>query len=303
MRRAFLRAASLGIAQENALDVVTERIKSAGDHLRSSKITQQLGRAYRHVQGAQWVREFGFASSAPLPARPPIAFDPKRAELFANQASRTIDEAWLKTNSPVPVEGMTPGRYLSAITHPGEKILIFTDYRSQGQTLFLNSATDSTTEDDRLEAALISGNQCGVWFLSNPVDGESHFNPRTGATSYRSEEAVTSFRHAVLESDCQPVHQWLRILVQLPLPIVSIVSSANKSVHALVRIAADSKSDWDNRVRGELLNGLVPMGADPGALTAIRLTRLPCCRREETSQTQELLWLAPAAEAQPIWKE
>src|SRR5258708_7321151 len=129
--RAFLRAASLGIAQENALDVVTERIKSAGDHLRFSKITQQLGRAYRHVQGAQWEREFGFSTRPPLPTRPRIAFDPKRAELFADQAPGTVNEAWLKTNSPVPVEDMTPGRYLSAITHPGEKILIFTDYRSQ----------------------------------------------------------------------------------------------------------------------------------------------------------------------------
>ncbi len=301
--RAFLRAASLGIAQENALDVVTERIKAAGDHLRFSKITQQLGRAYRHVQGAQRVREFGFSTRAPMPARPKIAFDPRRAELFADLAPGTVNEAWLKTNSPVPVEGMTPSRYLSAITQSDEKILIFTDYRSQGQSLFINSATDSTIEDDRLEQALISGNQSGVWFLSNPVDGESHFNPRTGAASGRSEEAVTSFRHAVLESDCQPVHQWLRILVQLHLPIISIVSSANKSVHALVRIGSDSKSDWDNRVRTQLLNSLVPLGADMNALTAIRLTRLPCCRREETNQIQELLWLAPNAESQPIWKE
>jgi hypothetical protein len=300
---AFLRAASLGVDQQNALDVVTERIRTAGDHLRSAKVAQQLSRAYRHVQGAQWVREFGFASRPPLPARPRTAFDPRRAELFADQAPLTLNEAWLKANSPVPVEGMTPGLYLSAITRPGEKILIFTDYRSQGQALFVNSIDGSITEDDRIEQALISGNQCGVWFLSNPVDGESHFNPRTGAASSRSEEAITSFRHAVLESDCQPVHQWLRILARLSLPIISIVASANKSVHALVRVAANSKSDWDNRVRAQLLKSLVPLGADMNALTAIRLTRLPCCRREETSQTQELLWLAPNAEAQPIWKE
>jgi len=58
-----------------------------------------------------------------------------------------------------------------------------------------------------------------------------------------------------------------------------------------------------------------PLGADPGALTAVRLTRLPFCFREGTKpkdgpyiryekpRLQELLYLAPVHLTKPMaWK-
>ncbi len=68
---------------------------------------------------------------------------------------------------------------------------------------------------------------------SNP-DGET----------YRAEENITNFRYLLLESDVAPADLWLRALVHLPLPIVSIVSSGGRSFHALVRVAANSSEDW-----------------------------------------------------------
>jgi hypothetical protein len=86
----------------------------------------------------------------------------------------------------------------------------------------------------------------------------NHFNPRQGKMSRRSEESVTVFRHAVLESDAMAAEEWLRILVQLPLPIVSITSSGGRSLHALLRLEAKSKAGWDQLVRGLLLPRLGP---------------------------------------------
>lgn len=37
----------------------------------------------------------------------------------------------------------------------------------------------------------------------------------------------------------------------------------------------------------------VPLGADPQALTAVRLTRLPGCWRGETNEIQRLLYFEP----------
>ena len=120
--------------------------------------------------------------------------------------------------------------------------------------------------------------------------------------SRRSEESVTSFRYAVLECDHEPKETWfpvwLKILVGLPLPIVSITDSAGKSAHAIVRVRAESKQAWDQFKR-ETLPPLVALGADNGALSAVRLTRLPGCYRGD--RCQQLLYLNPAADGTPIF--
>ena len=154
------------------------------------------------------------------------------------------------------------------------------------------------TERDQL-VWLVRGHTDGIWFLANPVDGKEHYNARQQKMSRRSEESITCFRFAVLESDCQSAEQWIRILVQLPLPIVSITSSGGKSLHALVRVGATSKANWDeivNSIKPRLIN----LGADPDALTAVRLTRLPNCYRGD--RLQELLYLNPNPEGSSIWR-
>jgi hypothetical protein len=139
-----------------------------------------------------------------------------------------------------------------------------------------------------------------VWFLSNPVDGEFHWNPRKQKNSRRSEESVTSWRYAVLESDKAPSHLWLKALVQLPIPIAAIYTSGKRSVHSLVRVDATSKVDWDSMVCGELAPLLVPLGACSGSLSAVRLTRLPNCIRGQTGRLQQLLYLDPDPDGEPI---
>ena len=117
--------------------------------------------------------------------------------------------------------------------------------------------------------------------------------------SRRSEESVTAWRYVVLESDKADGDDWLRCLIQLPLRIASICESGGRSIHALVRLDAAEKGDWDAQVR--LMKPiLVTLGADPGALSAVRLTRLPQARRGD--RVQRLLYLDPAAPMGPIWK-
>ena len=138
----------------------------------------------------------------------------------------------------------------------------------------------------------------GVWFLAQPVDGLFHPNPRlNGKRSRRSEESVTAWRYAVLESDEADADEWLRCLIQMPLRIASICESGKRSLHALVRLDAASKAEWDARI-GAIKPVLITLGADAGALSAVRLTRLPQAMRGE--RVQRLLFLNPAPDGRPI---
>jgi hypothetical protein len=287
---AFLRAASLGVPAGTAIEEVAARIRAAGDFPRPHKIESQWRRAAMHVKAEP---------SSPrtiVPVQRP-AFDPDYAKRIADRVPASVDARWVKRCSPASVAWITSAEYLSAVFGTGYQILIFTDPRSQGQAVYQKQSLK--TERSALKG-FERGHKDGVWFLSNPVDGQYHFNPRQDSMSRRSEESITDFRHVVLESDCQPIEQWLRILVQLKLPIVSIISSGGKSLHALARIDAISKEDWDKKVR-RLMPWLVKVGSDRGAMTAVRLTRLPGCYRGD--KLQQLLYLSPKPASGPIWKE
>jgi hypothetical protein len=76
-----------------------------------------------------------------------------------------------------------------------------------------------------------------------------------------------------LSNNDVPLVQWLKILVQLPMRTHAIYSSGDESVHALLRVEAHSKDEWDQSMRRTLLPRLAPLGVDPGALTAVHLSR------------------------------
>lgn len=57
----------------------------------------------------------------------------------------------------------------------------------------------------------------------------------------------------MLESDVTPADLWLRALVQLPFPLVAAYTSGGRSVHALLRVNAESKAEWD-AVRHNAMN-------------------------------------------------
>ena len=234
--------------------------------------------------------------SKPMPPPPP---KPKfQRAVLARIAHKVADikdvVSFLAARSPVPVDRQDSASVLRHL-YPhgsGEKVLIFTDMKSQGQFLW---------EADRSEAIqqrhFPTGND-GVWLLPQPVTGEFLENPRCdGKLSRRSEEAITAWRYAVLESDEADADEWLRCLVQMPFRIASICESGGRSIHALVRLDASSKADWD-RLMGPIKPLLITLGADRGALTAVRLSRLPQAMRGE--RCQRLLYLNPLPNGVPI---
>lgn len=276
-------------------DILNERATNCGRHIEPHEIVDAVNNSI----DCAW-RPSGKTASerrAEWNANPTVRqvpeFNALLAEQFASRVSLDITPEWLKTRSPSSVHCLA-GEFMETIFEPGEKAIIFTRYKSQG-TIWPDNID--------LNPFMFTNWPDGAWFLCNPVDGKEHWNPRMLKHSQRSAESVTSFRYAVLECDQEPKEKWfgiwLKILVQLPLEIVSITASGNRGAHALVRVWAPSKAAWDH-FKAKHLRPLVPYGADDGALSAVRLTRLPNCFRGD--QLQELLFLNPDADGTPIFQ-
>lgn len=283
---AFLKAAGNGVEGEVALKEVARRIRKAGDSPDSAKLNSQLRRAYDYIE--EHPGEMG-----DVPRTPKAEFSPEKLKNIASKVSR-VDEAWLAGRSKTPPDQVSSEQFLNTLYESGEKVVLFNNYKSQGQQLF-EVNDDSKIEDD------LRGGPEGIWFLSNPVDGQKHPNPdQENRLSRRSKESITAWRYMVIESDVTDPKEWLACLVQLPLKIAAIYTSGGKSIHALVRIDASSKESWDATCR-KMKPVLITLGADAGALTAVRLTRLPGTKRGD--KLQQLLYINPNPEAKPIWED
>ena len=207
------------------------------------------------------------------PAKP--VFDPALLRRIAALLPQ-VDPDFVKERSPLSPEMQTPATFLQRLYRVGESVLVFDNYKSQG--LYVCEIEPPPLDATALDN-LVNGCHDGVWFLCNPVDGQYYPNPRLGGKlSRRSEESVTDWRFLVLESDQANSRDWLAALVQMPLPIAAIYTSGGRSIHALVRLDATSKLDWDAKAQ-EMKALLTVLGADPAAMTAVRLTRLPGCHR------------------------
>ena len=264
-------------------------------------------------EGREKAKAWGVAQEprVDVEARPPLDRD-KVAEFL--RGVPPVTEEWLRRRSAIdPTSAGTTG-FLDALYEPGERTLIFTDERSQGDFLWWRGGRGETeaerapsgksrgfrlsqTQGVRaVPSALPPGGPKGVWFLTQPVTALWAINPNSmkggGCAKYsrRCEATVTAWRYYVLESDELETAEWLRVVASLPFPIAAIYTSGVRSVHALVRCEMPTKAGWD-QVRNAMRPIVCPLGADAAALTAVRLSRLPGCLRGD--RPQRLLYLDP----------
>lgn len=116
--------------------------------------------------------------------------------------------------------------------------------------------------------------QAGAWIRFNPLDGHGVKN-----------DNVTDFRYALVESDETEIARQNALLRELELPIVMLVHSGGKSLHAIVRVDANSLPQYKERVNHIydvcLKNGLE---VDRQNKNPSRLSRLPGIMRQGNKQ-------------------
>jgi hypothetical protein len=239
------------------------------------------------LEGKAEGRRLNTEDYKPLPKPEPVEFDPAALAALAGEFRPRLD--WFAARSYADPSLLDSAGFLSLL-YAGEKVLIFSDDKSQGQALWPDEPIPSCGPR-------------GMWYLANPVSGLEYPNPRTGKPSRRSEESVTRWKFALLESDEADPRIWLGALAKTTLPVSAIYSSGGRSVHALIRVPGSgagmsalsgptSKAEWDAWARAQKAT-LARIGADPKALTAVRLTRLPQQYRPEKNALQKLLYVNP----------
>lgn len=116
--------------------------------------------------------------------------------------------------------------------------------------------------------------EAGAWIRFNPLDGKGVNN-----------ENVTEFRYALVESDDMEIEKQHAIISELELPVVCLVHSGKKSIHAIVRIDAANKEEYRKRV-DYLYNILKQngMSVDTQNKNPSRLSRMPGIMRNDRKQ-------------------
>ncbi len=246
----------------------------------------------------------------PVAKREKPKFDPVKLKAFAAGCREPITREWLAERSPLRVEwGNRPGLALDVLSFlfaPEDLVLLFKRKWSQGDFGVWKNTGFRLARERNVKAVrseIPTESNAGMCLMACPVDGQWRIKPgqyeKDGQPKWtrRSASCVTRFPYLVLESDDAPMDLWLRALVQMELRIAAVFSSGGKSVHALVRIDARSKSEFDacGQVVAAVMTGI---GADPNALKGLPMSRVPGIKRIETGGIQELWYLDP----DPAWR-
>ena len=299
--RVLLRAASLEVKPSQAVEIVLQKVMEAKGQVDSAGISRQCKRAYEYITGksSATLSDNAIRQCDGSYTKPKLKeFSFEKLKQMTASFKGDISKEWFLERSPK--RPRDAHEFLRKLYPLGESVALFSKLKQRKPEIIWNHDLPDFGQ-------LVS--EEGVFFLSNPVTGRRHLveslksevNP-TGETWW-SNCAVTAWRYMLLESDLSEIEhpgvgkEWLKFLALLKAPVVSIVSSGGKSIHALVRIDATSMEDWNKKVR-KYKEPFRELGADVNALTAVRLTRLPFCYRNGT--LQELYYCDPDADSVSI---
>ncbi|HYF37010.1 MAG TPA: AAA family ATPase, partial [Prosthecobacter sp.] len=109
---------------------------------------------------------------------------------------------------------------------------------------------------------------------------------------------VTAYRHALLEFDNISQQEQWNIIVQSGIPCAAVIYSGGKSLHAWVKVDAQDRKEYDERV-AILYNHFEAYKPDVKNKNPSRFSRLPNCVRGP--KRQELLALKIGAESFSEW--
>ena len=116
---------------------------------------------------------------------------------------------------------------------------------------------------------------------------------KNGRTSYRCDAAVSGYRYYMLEFDTRSLEDQFRFFCSFRAPMVALVYSGKKSMHAWVRLdGVTDLEEWYREVVRAYYRRFIPMGVDAACRNPSRLSRLPGHHRKGASR-QKLLFLNP----------
>ena len=148
---AFVLTQGFGLSEEQAWPILCEYNARCIPPSDERKLRYRLQRAIRTcsnkergflARGAIWTPSKQYER---LHLAPPqkFAFNPEKLAQFAVRYATESDETWLAERSRTHLsEVTTPARFLELLYTNGEKVLVFRDWRSQGDFVWPDDAAD-----------------------------------------------------------------------------------------------------------------------------------------------------------------
>lgn len=247
----------------------------------ASKVAHQLPRGHmlQFTKSVKSVRSVPFASQ---PAKEPTP-------VFLPQFNGH-DPVFLPQILPDPTRS-----FLEAVFRKGEKIRISDSTLNEKNGKEIPSEGLVLTREQWIEKLGKKGDGNSFWQAKKDRTGLfASVNPMTGAT----DDTVTDFRHALLESDKMSLAEQWSMIEQSRIPVACVIHSGGKSIHAWVRIDAADRAEYDRRVE-YLHSYFASLDVDPKNKNPSRYSRLPGCIRFQ--KRQELLALRMGADSWEDW--
>ena len=163
-----------------------------------------------------------------------------------------IDKAWVEGKEVIEPDAWDPVnqliKYLSTLFEASENVGYVTDsWEKDGKHLPTKGCWDRTAGELIQQLNKCKGDigavlgdykpEVGAWIRFNPLDGQGVKN-----------DNVADFRFALVESDDMEIDKQNAIIRELELPVACLVHSGKKSLHAIVRIDADTYDEYRKRV-------------------------------------------------------
>jgi hypothetical protein len=165
---------------------------------------------------------------------------------------KIIDKSWVEDKEVVEPNTWDPAgqliKYLSTLFEASENVgYVCESWEKDGKHLPSKGCWDRTAGQLIQQLGQCKGDigkvlgdyksEVGAWIRFNPLDG-------TGVKN----DNVTDFRYALVESDAMDLDKQNAIIRELELPVACLVHSGKKSIHAIVKIEADTYDEYRKRV-------------------------------------------------------
>lgn len=147
-----------------------------------------------------------------------------------------------------------------------------------------------------------NGGKAGPYIVPNAMTGMQGLT-KDGKPSFRCDNTVQSYSICIGEFDDIAREDQLRFWSGVKLPILALIDSGGKSIHAWLDVQklakVETPEQWTTVIKNRLYDqNLTQMGVDSACSNPSRLSRLPGHFREDKQAYQRLLWLSP--EGRPI---
>jgi len=147
--------------------------------------------------------------------------------------------------------------------------------------------------EDGQEAAFAQLGAKYPHILPNPINGVTG-KTQSGSDTMRGDANVKEYRCIVGEFDDLPILQQGAFWRGLGLPLIALIHSGGKSIHAWIKCDGVNNGDtWQRDIKSGVFALLGALGADKACSNPARLSRLPGMYRPDKKAWQRLLYLAP----------